>query len=291
MVLEGAMTAIVTPMRDGGVDFDALDKLIEQQLAGGINGLVAMGTTGESATLKHDEHVSVVAHVVKTVAGRVPVVGGAGANATAEAIALSRSCAKVGVSGLLHVTPYYNKPTQAGLVAHFEAVAAATDVPVILYNVPGRTACDLLPETVARLAENERIVAVKEATGNMRRAADIVRLCGDAITLLSGDDFTTFPLLALGGRGVISVVSNVVPDRMANMWAAAARGDWDRARELHYSILPLTELLFVESNPAPAKAALEMLGILGPEIRLPLVPCTDGLRARLRAQLETEGLL
>lgn len=291
MVLEGAMTALVTPMRDGGVDFDALSRLVDRQLAGGIHGLVPMGTTGESATLNPREHISVVKHVVDQVAGRVPVVAGAGANSTAEAIELSRGCEEVGADALLQVCPYYNKPNQDGLYLHFELIAKATKLPIVLYNVPGRTASDLLPETIERLAAFDNIVAIKEATGDMRRASDVHDRCGDALTLMSGDDFTTFTLYAVGGRGVVSVISNIMPDRMAKMWEAAKAGNWDEARKQHYAILPLTDLLFAEPNPAPTKACLEMMGVIGPEIRPPLVPASSALRDRMRPLLEAEGLL
>jgi len=290
MKLEGAMTALVTPMRDGRFDRAAMDRLVADQIAAGIDALVAVGTTGESATLAHDEHVTVVRAVVEAAAGRVPVIAGAGANATAEAIALSKAAAAAGADALLHVTPYYNRPGQEGLYRHFKAVAEATPLPVVLYNVPGRTGVDLLPETVARLAQVDTVVAVKEATGNLRRASDIIRLCGDRIAVLSGDDFTTFPLYAVGARGVISVVSNIMAREMAEMWDAASAGDLARARALHYRILPLTELLFAEPSPAPTKAALALLGRMSAELRLPLVAVSDGLRELLRAQLEVDGL-
>ncbi len=291
MKLEGAMTALVTPLRDGGVDKAALTTLVEDQIAAGIDGLVAVGTTGESATLATPEHIAVVKHVVEVTNKRVPVIGGAGANSTAEAIELSNACREVGADGLLHVTPYYNKPTQDGLYRHFEAVAKAARIPVILYNVPGRTSCDLLPETIERLTTVDHIVAIKEATGSMSRATEIVERCGDRITLLSGDDFTTFPLYALGGRGVISVVSNVAPAWMADMWDAAAAGKWDEARALHYRLQPLTRMLFLEANPIPVKAALELMGKIGPEIRPPLYECSPDLKAKLRDLLKVEGLL
>jgi len=291
MKFEGAMTALVTPFRDGSIDFEALAALCEQQIAAGVDGLVAVGTTGESATLDVPEHVAVVKHVVEVAAGRVPVIAGAGANSTSEALELSRASREVGANGLLHVTPYYNKPTQEGLFRHFKTIADEAQLPIVLYNVPGRTACDMLPETVARLAEVEHIVAIKEATGDMIRATKLVSLVGDAISVLSGDDFTTFPLLACGGKGVISVVSNVAPHWMADMWDAAVAGDWGKARELHHRLQPLTELLFVESNPIPVKEALSILGVVGPEIRAPMYRCSESLRERLRAQLEVEGLL
>lgn len=292
MKFEGAMTALITPMKEGGdVDFDALAELVESQIAAGIHGLVAVGTTGESATLDMDEHVAVIRHVIETADGRVPVIAGAGSNSTDEAIELSRESAELGADGLLHVAPYYNKPTQEGMYRHFAAIAGATDLPVVLYNVPGRTSSDLLPETVARLCEIDSVVAIKEATGNLARATRIIELCGDRMTVLSGDDFTAFPLYAVGARGVISVVSNVLPAVMAEMWNAAAAGDWARGRALHYRIQPLTRLLFVEGNPTGTKAALALLGAIKPEIRLPMWPCSDGLRAEIRAALAAEGLL
>jgi 4-hydroxy-tetrahydrodipicolinate synthase len=291
MVLEGAMTALVTPMRDGAVDCAALDALVEEQIAAGIDGLVAVGTTGESATLDMKEHIATIERVVETARGRVPVVAGAGANSTAEALELTRASKEVGADALLHVTPYYNKPTQDGLYRHFATIAEATDLPIILYNVPGRTACDLLPRTVQRLTEIPHIVAIKEATGDMRRASELIQLVGQRMAVLSGDDFTAMPLYALGGRGVISVVSNVMPAQMAAMWDAARAGQWDTARALHYRLLPLTELLFAESSPTPVKCALELLGKIGPELRLPMLPCSPALRAQLADWLRKEKLL
>ncbi|ACY14975.1 4-hydroxy-tetrahydrodipicolinate synthase [Haliangium ochraceum] len=291
MKLEGAMTALVTPMRSESVDYDALGTLVEAQLAAGIDALVAVGTTGESATLDMEEHTEVIRFVVKAAAGRVPVIAGAGGNATAEALSLTRASEAAGADALLQVVPYYNKPTQEGMFRHFSAIAGATELPIVLYNVPGRTVSDLLPETVARLAEIDNVVAIKEATGSVVRATEIIELCGDAIAVLSGDDFTSFPLYSVGSRGVISVVSNVMPDAMAEMWDAVVAGDWAQARALHYKIQPMTRLLFAESNPVPAKTALALLGMMQPDARLPLAPCTDELRERLRAQLNTEGML
>ncbi len=291
MNIEGAMTALVTPMRDRRVDFDALARLVDEQIDAGIDGLVAVGTTGESATLAMNEHLEVIEFVVKAAAGRVPVIAGAGGNATAEALELTRGSEKAGAAGLLQVTPYYNKPTQDGLYRHFETIAKATSLPVVLYNVPGRTSCDLLPETVARLAEIDNITAIKEATGSVVRATRIIELCGPKMAVLSGDDASAFGLYAVGGRGVISVISNVMPKVMADMWDAAAAGQWGKARALHFRIQPLLRLLFAESNPIPVKAAMAILGKIGPEIRPPLYPCSEDLHDRIRAQLEVEGLL
>ncbi len=290
-VLEGAMTALVTPMRDGKVDFDAHGRLVEWQIASGIDALVAVGTTGESATLDFDEHIAVIAHTVKVAAGRVPVIAGAGGNATAEALELTRRSAEAGADALLHVTPYYNRPSQDGLFRHFEAVAKSTTLPIILYNVPTRTGCDLLPDTVARLAAIDNIVAIKEATGNLVRASDLIARSGNQVAVISGDDATAFPLYAIGGKGVISVVSNVAPARMAEMWDAAAAGNWSRAREIHYSLRVLNQLLFAEPSPAPTKACLHMMGRIGPELRAPIYPVSAALAEQLRAELVVQGLL
>jgi 4-hydroxy-tetrahydrodipicolinate synthase len=287
---EGAMTALVTPLRNGAVDYDALTQLVEWQIASGIDGLVAVGTTGESATLDYDEHIGVVAHTVKIAAGRVPVIAGAGGNATAEALELSRRSADAGADALLQVTPYYNRPNQDGLYRHFETIARAVPLPIILYNVPSRTACDLLPDTVVRLAAIDNIVGLKEATGNMARAAELIARVGHKVAILSGDDGTAFPLYALGGRGVISVVSNVDPVRMAQMWDAAVAGQWSTARELHYAVRVLIELLFVEPNPVPSKAALALLARTTDEVRPPLYPASPALVERLRAEMSHLGL-
>ncbi|MEZ4368056.1 MAG: 4-hydroxy-tetrahydrodipicolinate synthase [Kofleriaceae bacterium] len=282
---EGCYTALVTPFAKGEVDYPALTALVEWQLASGIDGLVAVGTTGESATLDMREHVDVIRHVVKVVAGRVPVVAGAGGNATAEALELSAASQEAGADALLHVTPYYNKPTQEGLFRHYEALARATPLPIILYNVPGRTACDLLPDTVERLTAFANVVAIKEATGSLPRATELIARVGDRLTVLSGDDATCFPLYAVGARGVISVVSNVAPVEMAHLWDAARDGQWDRARALHYRLRQLNQTLFLESNPIPVKAALELMGRCGGELRLPLAPALPATVEALRTQL------
>ncbi|MEZ4404048.1 MAG: 4-hydroxy-tetrahydrodipicolinate synthase [Kofleriaceae bacterium] len=288
---EGAMTALVTPMRDGAVDYPALTQLIEWQIASGIDGLVAVGTTGESATLDVDEHIAVVRHCVETARGRVPVIAGAGANATAEALDLSKRSADVGADALLHVTPYYNRPNQDGLFRHYQALAAAVPLPILLYNVPTRTGCDLLPDTVVRLAELDNVVGIKEATGNMARGAELVARVGHKLSVISGDDGTALPLYALGARGVISVVSNVDPARMAAMWDAALAGNWAAAREAHYALRSLIELLFAEPSPAPTKACLAMAGRMADELRPPLYPISGGLRDRLATELARLGLV
>ncbi len=286
----GAMTALVTPMARGAVDYDALTALVDWQIASGIDAIVAVGTTGESATLDFDEHIAVVGHCVKVARGRIPIIAGAGGNATSEALELSKRSADVGADGLLHVTPYYNRPNQDGLYRHYEAIARAVPLPILLYNVPTRTGCDLLPDTIVRLAEIDNIVGVKEATGNMVRAAELLARVGDRLAIISGDDGTAFPLYALGGHGVISVVSNVDPTRMARMWDAAAAGDWAAARAEHFALRHLMELLFVEPSPAPTKACLALAGRIADELRSPLYPVTAALRDRLRAELGKLGL-
>lgn len=288
--IHGAITALVTPMRDGEVDIAALSRLVEEQIAAGIHGLVAVGTTGESATLSVPEHVRVIRRVVEVVNKRVPVIAGAGANSTAEAIELTRASEDAGANALLHVTPYYNKPPQEGLYRHYAAIARETNLPIVLYNVPSRTSCDLLPATVARLAEIENIVAIKEAS-DVRRVSDLIATAGDRITVLAGDDAIALPIMAVGGRGVISVVSNVVPGHVARLCEAAAAGDLARAREIHFDILPLCDLLFAEPSPIPVKTALELIGAMSAEVRLPLAPCSPALRARLADLLRAKGLL
>jgi 4-hydroxy-tetrahydrodipicolinate synthase len=292
-MFRGAFTALVTPFRDGRVDDAALVRLVEDQIAGGINGLVPCGTTGESPCLSYAEHIHVIEVVMRAARGRVPVLAGSGSNCTREAIELSRACKELGVAGTLQITPYYNKPTQEGLVAHFTEIADAIGLPLVAYNVPGRTGVDLLPETVAKLAKHPLIVGVKEATGDMIRASRIRELCGPDFALLSGDDFTLMPFLAVGGDGVISVGSNVVPEVFVGMCDAARAGRWDEAKAKHYAHLPLTRALFATTSPIPVKHALAMLGRMSIEMRTPLVPLDDDRveLAALRRELEALGLL
>ncbi|MCB9749966.1 MAG: 4-hydroxy-tetrahydrodipicolinate synthase [Myxococcales bacterium] len=290
----GAFTALITPMRaDGRVDDEALVNLVERQIEAGIHGLVPMGTTGESATLSPAEHLHVVRTVTEVTAGRVPVLAGAGANNTEEALTLTRACQEIGVDGTLQVTPYYNKPTQAGLIAHFTKIAEEVDLPVILYNVPGRTGVDMAPDTVARLSEHPNIHGIKEASGDMYKDALIRERCVEGFSLLSGDDFTILPFMSLGGDGVISVVSNVLPDIIAKLCESALAGGWTSARALHYHQLELTRALFLQSNPIPVKAAMAMLGLCEPGIRLPLLPLNPESpdAQSLRAALQEVGAL
>ena len=288
--IEGCYTALVTPFRDGVLDPLALARIVDHQIESGIDGLVAVGTTGESATVDAEEHVEVVRQVVRAARGRVPVLAGAGSNSTAEAIALGAAAGRAGAQGLLHVTPYYNRPTQEGLFHHFRAIAAATPLPIVLYNVPARTSCDLLPETVERLAELPNVVAIKEALGSMPRCTELLGRLGARMTVLSGDDATTFPAYALGARGVISVISNLAPREMSQLWRLTQAGQWEQARALHHRLHPLMQLLFLEPNPVPVKAAMALLGRCGPEVRAPLAPCTAALVERLRAELQRVGL-
>lgn len=290
-IIEGCLTALVTPFKGDRVDFEALARLVDWQIENGIDGLVAVGTTGESATLDVDEHVAVIAATVRAARGRVPVIAGAGGNATSEALQLTKAAEDAGADALLHVTPYYNRPSQEGLFRHFQAIARATKLPVVLYNVPSRTACDLLTETVVRLCDEPNIIAIKDATGNLVRGGELIAKVGQRLTVLSGDDGTAFPLYAIGSRGVISVVSNVAPREMSEMWDAVQAGDWAKAKGLHYKLRHLNQLLFVEPSPAPAKAALAILGRCSTEIRLPLVAASSGLADQLRAELHAQGML
>jgi 4-hydroxy-tetrahydrodipicolinate synthase len=290
----GVITALVTPLRGDALDEEALRRLVDEQIASGVDGLVPVGTTGESPTLTNEEHLRVIQLVVEATKKRVPVIAGTGSNSTRETIEMSAAARKVGADGLLLVTPYYNRPGQEHLYRHFKAVMEAVPLPSVLYNVPGRTACDLLPETIVRLAQLPQVVGVKEATGSALRASQVLAQLGsknEQVALLSGDDATAFPLFALGARGVISVVSNVAPKQMSAMWDAAAAGDWKKARELHYRLLPLGEGLFVEANPIPVKTAMAMMGRIAEEIRPPLYPLAPQYRDKLKAQLQELGLL
>ena len=290
-MFEGVITALVTPFRGDKLDEEALRRLVEEQIAGGVDGLVPVGTTGESPTVTYEEHVRVIELVVPAAKKRVPVIAGTGSNSTHETIEMSREAKRVGADGLLLVTPYYNRPGQEHLYRHFKAVLEAVPLPSILYNVPGRTGCDLLPDTIARLTEVREVVGVKEATGNALRSAQIIARVGDRLAILSGDDAISLQVFAVGGRGVISVLSNVAPAQTAAMWDAAAAGDWKKARELYYKLLPLSEGLFVEPNPIPVKAALAMMGRIAEEVRPPLYPLAPQHRDKLRAQLHDLGLV
>ncbi|MGD8515217.1 MAG: 4-hydroxy-tetrahydrodipicolinate synthase [Granulosicoccaceae bacterium] len=291
-MFHGSMVALVTPMHgDGALDEVSLRKLVDFHVENGTEAIIAVGTTGESATLDHEEHCHVIRLVVEHAAGRVPVIAGTGANSTTEAIELTRCAMEVGADACLLVTPYYNKPTQEGLYLHFKAVAEAVPVPQILYNVPGRTAVDMLPETVERLAAIPNIIGIKEATGNLERAREIIGRCGDKLDLYSGDDATATECMLLGARGDISVTANVAPRAMHEMCAAALAGDAERARELNASLEALHSDLFVEANPIPVKWALAEMGLIPSGIRLPLTPLSGQYHAQVRAALQRAAVL
>lgn len=286
-MIAGSMVALVTPMdAQGRLDWDALSKLVDFHLQEGTNAIVAVGTTGESATLDVNEHIEVIRHVVKQVAGRIPVIAGTGANSTREAIELTTNAKAAGADACLLVTPYYNKPTQEGLYQHFKTIAEAVDIPQILYNVPGRTACDMLPATVIRLSTVPNIIGIKEATGDLTRVPTILAGVSSDFLVYSGDDATAVELILLGGKGNISVTANVAPRDMSDLCAAAMRGDADTARALHEKLMPLNKTLFIESNPIPVKWALHEMGLMSDGIRLPLTwlsePCHEPLRQAMR---------
>lgn len=290
-MFKGSIVAIVTPFRNGKVDEKALNDLIEWHISEGTNAIVPCGTTGESSTLDYDEHYRVIEVTVKVVNGRVPVIAGTGANSTDETIMMTAKAKELGADSALLVTPYYNKPTQEGLYRHYKKVAEAVDIPIVLYNVPSRTGINLLPQTVARLAEIKDIIGIKEATGDMKQVSEVIRLCGDRITVISGDDFTTLTLLALGGKGVISVSANVTPRDVSTMCRAWEEGNIEEARRLHFKLEPLNQAMFIETNPVPAKTALSMMGKINEEVRLPLCAMSDANKEKLRKILINQGVL
>ena len=284
-MFKGSIVAIVTPFKKGKVDEKALGDLIEWHISQGTNAIVPCGTTGESATLNYKEHYRVIDFTVKTVNKRVPVIAGTGANSTDETIEITKHAKKSGADAALLVSPYYNKPTQEGIYRHYKAIAEAVDMPLVPYNVPGRTASNVLPSTVARLAEIKNIVAIKEASGDMKQVSEIIRLCGDRITVLSGDDFTTLPLLALGGKGVISASANVAPKDVSTMCSLWIKGQHDKARAIHYKLEPLNAAMFIETNPIPVKTALAMMEKIQEEFRLPLCEMAPANKEKLRKVL------
>lgn len=290
-MFHGSIVAIVTPFKKGKVDEKAFGELIDFHLRSGTHGIVPCGTTGESATLSHEEHKRVVELAVKMAAGRIPVIAGTGSNSTEEAIAFTRHAKAAGAAGALLITPYYNKPTQEGLYQHYKAVAKAVDLPLVLYNIPGRTGVNMLPATVARLMEFDDIIGIKEGTGSLQQISDLVQLCGERLVILSGDDFTALPTMAVGGKGVISVTANIVPADMAQMIEAAERGDYSRARKLHDQLYPLHQVMFVETNPIPVKAALALMGKCADEVRLPLWRMSEENLKKLKAAMKRHGLL
>lgn len=291
-MFKGSLVALITPFdNDNRVDYAALNRLIEFHVAEGSNGLVIAGTTGESATLTSDEHIELVERATDAVAGRIPVIAGTGSNSTAQTLALSKAVGGAAIDAYLIVVPYYNKPVQEGLYQHFASIADAVDKPVILYNVPGRTVADLLPETVERLATHGNVVGIKEATGDMQRLTDIRARVDDDFVLLSGDDFTVLPFIKGGGHGVITVSGNVAPKQMAELCRLALAGDYDAAAAIDKRLQPLNQALFVESNPIPVKWAVSQMGLTGPGIRLPLTAYEPRFHEEMRAAMAGAGVV
>jgi len=290
-MFSGSIVALVTPFKDGKFDEQTYTKLIEWHISHGTNGIVPCGTTGEASTLDFEEHYRVIEVAVKAAGKRIPVIAGTGANATSEAIDITKKAKELGADGALLVTPYYNKPTQEGLYRHYKAVADAVNIPLVLYNVPGRTAVNLLPSTVARLTECRNIVAVKEASADLKQISELIRLCGDRIAVLSGDDFTTLPIMALGGRGVISVTANVVPKAVSDMCSAWSMGNIAEARALHFKLDPVNTAMFIETNPIPVKTALALMGKIREEFRLPLCEMSSANKEKLKVVLQNAGII
>ena len=287
----GSLVAIVTPFRKGILDERAFGDLIEWQIVNGTNGIVPCGTTGESATLTHDEHHRVVKLAVEVARGRVPVIAGTGSNSTEEAISLTRHAKEDGADGALLITPYYNKPTQEGLYRHYKAVAEAVEIPQILYNIPGRTGVNMLPATVARLSAMKNIVGIKEGSGSVQQASEIAQTCGERLTVLAGDDALTLPMMAVGGKGVITVTANVMPKDMAQLVDTFLNGRILESRQLHFKLSPLFNALFLETNPIPVKEALGMMGKIDPELRLPLCAMGTDNREKLVRVMKDMGLV
>ena len=290
-MFQGSIVAIVTPFLNGAVDEEKLRELVEFQITNGTDAIVPCGTTGEASTLDYDEHMNVIKIVIEQVNKRVPVIAGTGSNATAEAIELSQKAKEAGANGVLLVTPYYNKPTQEGLVRHYTAIADAVAIPQILYNVPGRTGVNMLPDTVARLSKHSNIVAIKEATGSLQQASEVLALCGDNITVLSGDDFITFPMMACGAKGVISVLANIMPKAVADLTDAFFAGDMEKARQLHLKTLKISNAMFLESNPIPVKTALGYMRKCKDEVLLPLCPMGEANKERLAMIMKEYDLI
>ena len=287
----GSMVALVTPFKDGKVDWQSLENLIEFHIQSGTRGIVPCGTTGESATLSHEEHDTVVKTVVNTVNKQVPVIAGTGSNSTAEAVRLTRAAEKAGADGALMISPYYNRPTQEGIYQHYRKVASEVGIPIIVYNIPGRTGSKIEPETLARMAEIDNIAGVKEATGSVDQAIDVIRLCGDRLAVYSGEDSLIFSLMALGGKGVISTVANVAPKQTAELAETCLTGDWEKGRALQFKLIPLVRSLFTETNPIPVKTALSLMGKCSGELRLPLTPMAEGNLKKLNQAMADFGLL
>ena len=290
-MFRGSIVAIVTPFKDQKIDEGRLKELIEFQIANGTDGIVPCGTTGESATLSYEEHHRVIDFTIEVVDGRIPVIAGTGSNSTAESISLTKHAKAAGADGALLITPYYNRPTQKGLVAHFRAVAEAVEIPMIIYNVPTRTGVNMLPESIAELSNIPHLVGVKEASGSLQQITELITLCGDKIGVLSGDDFIVMPILSVGGKGVISVVANVAPSLMANLVHTFEAGEFMRASQIQRDIFPLCQAMFLETNPIPVKTALALMGKIEGELRLPLVGMAEGNLKRLKEILARYKLI
>jgi 4-hydroxy-tetrahydrodipicolinate synthase len=291
MEIRGAMVALVTPFRNDRIDRAAVKKLIDYMIENGIDAIIPCGTTGESATLSHEEHDEMIEITLELTGGRVPVIAGTGSNSTREAVRLTKHAAQAGAQAALLITPYYNRPTQEGLYQHFLAVSEASDLPLVLYNVPGRTGVNLLPPTVARLAEHKNIIGIKEASGSLPQAMEILTLCPPKFLLLSGEDMLNLPLYAIGAQGTISVIANVAPQLVSGLYDAFIAGKLKEADFLNRNLFELNRILFVETNPIPAKAALAMMGMIGPEIRLPLTEPSAENKNKIRGVLKDLGLL
>ena len=290
-MFSGSIVALVTPFREGKVDWQSLEALVEFHIANGTNGIVPCGTTGESATLSHQEHDDVIKAVIRFANKRVPIIAGTGSNSTDEAVRLTREAEKSGADGALMISPYYNRPTQEGIYQHYKKVAGSVGIPIIVYNIPGRTGSKIEPETLARLSEIKNVAGVKEATGSVDQAIDIMRLCGDRLSVYSGEDSLTFSLMALGGKGVISTVANIAPKEMSQLTDACLNGNWEKGRDLQFKLVPLIRAVFLETNPIAVKTALALLGRCSGELRLPLTPMSEGNLQKLKTALADFGLI
>jgi 4-hydroxy-tetrahydrodipicolinate synthase len=286
----GSMVALVTPFKDGKVDWQSLEGLVGFHIQNGTHGIVPCGTTGESATLSHQEHDDVIKAVIKAVNKRVPVIAGTGSNSTEEAVRLTRAAERSGADGALMISPYYNRPTQEGIYQHYKKVASEVGIPIIIYNIPGRTGSKIEPETLARLSEIKNVAGVKEATGSVDQAIDVIRLCGDRLAVYSGEDSLIFSLMALGGKGVISTVANVAPKETAQLAEACLKGNWEKGRDWQFKLMPLIRAVFIETNPIPIKTALSLMGKCTGDLRLPLTPIGEGNLKKLRQAMADFGL-
>lgn len=290
-MFSGSMVALVTPFKNGKVDWPSLEGLVDFHIQNGTHGIVPCGTTGESATLSHQEHDDVIKAVIKAVNKRVPVIAGTGSNSTDEAVRLTKEAEKSGADGALMISPYYNRPTQEGIYQHYKKIASEVGIPIIVYNIPGRTGSKIEPETLARLSEIKNIAGVKEATGSVDQAIEVIRLCGDNLAVFSGEDSLTYSLMALGGKGVISTVANIVPKEMSQLTDACLQENWERGRALQFKLIPLIRAVFLETNPIPVKTALFLMGKCTGELRLPLTPMSEGALKKMKQAMTDFGLL